>query len=128
MSDATTVDWNGLGKEAINEILEWAKGAKEFVSEQAPELVREILAWGFWSSAIVAIVCAILVPVLLVLAYKLGKDSLERETPLAFFSCMVLSISCFLCTIALSMNAYQAFYVSIAPRMYLLECLRDLVK
>jgi len=128
MSNVTTADWNGLSQLAIKEIIEWAKGAKEFVSEQSPELVQEILRWGFWSSTIVAIICAILVPVLLVAACKIGKDCLDRKNPTALYGCIILSIGCLSCIISMFVNGYQAFYIALAPRVYLLGYLKNLMK
>ena len=128
MSNAAQTDWNTLGKSAVNEVLEWAKGAKEFVADQAPELVREVLAWGFWSNLILSIMLFLFAFIAVVVALKASKGCLNKETPVCFIIALVTSIGSILLFINGIIFAYEALYVHIAPLMYLIEYLKDLTK
>jgi len=121
--------WNELGQKAVTEIIEWTKGAKDFVSEQAPELVREVLAWGFWSHCILVIIFGLLLLASIVGACKLIKGAKKAYDAdgwiVGFIFTTLFSIGL---TVGVIINLYGCFYITIAPRVYLLKYLGGLVK
>ena len=136
MSDVAKTDWNTLGKSAVNEVLEWAKGAKEFVAEQAPELVQEVLAWGFWSNLIWAAVAAVIAVVMTIITVKLIRFALtswdhiyskDLEFPVVV-GYIISGIAAVVFAISSCCAVYNTFYIAVAPRMYLIEYLTDLTK
>ena len=138
MSETAVAVWDKLGQEAVGEIIEWTKGAKEFVSEQAPELVREVMAWGFWSNFCLACLFMCLT-CFFTLLFFVGKNGLRRtkdDPSSSTFnrrdSWWIVTISSFIVTIPffslLFFRIYMCVYVSVAPRMYLLGYLKGLTK
>lgn len=123
-----TADWDKLGQEAVGEIIEWTKGAKDFVSEQAPELVREVLAWGFWSHAIWAIACGLGVTLFVLVAIICARAFSKTDNDDYVGGALVGMIGALIIGVFLVCNVIDMFYVVIAPRVYLLEYLKGLVK
>lgn len=126
-TDMAIADWDKLGQEAVTEIIDWAKGAKEFVSGQAPELVREVIAWGFWFHLSVAIgfaVVALMLFLLLLRAIKSYPTDEEKGEILGVIGMTTggLVIS----TVVICVNLYWAMLAYTSPRMYLLEYLKGM--
>jgi len=129
---AEAVDWNGLGQEAIGEIIEWTKGAKDFVTEQAPLLVQEVLAWGFWYYFIWAAFCATAILVGMFGIYSImrcyfTKPAESRDGDF-LGATAVVSAATLVPLVFFCLNLIWMLKIVIAPRMYLLEYLSKLVK
>ena len=132
---ATKVDWNKLSLEAVTEITTWVKGARDFVTEQAPELVREVLAWGFWSQVVWATIYLFIALSFAFVLRKLVKFGLGKAEEhdwddneiIGFKVGMIFSHVPVLVFFILTMiKVSNAVYIHIAPRMYLLSYLKKL--
>ncbi len=136
------VNWNELGIETVKEVISWVKGAKDLVSEQVPELIQEILAWNFWSNIFTAIIACVVGFCFVVIAHKLKnkvdkiyQKSTEELTPSergeinALDILRVSSWGVVVLTILFAVkDIYDAMYVWIAPRAFMLDYLKDIIK
>ena len=125
-----------MKEEAINQLIEYLNKSAGFVEEQAPLVVNEILNydWYFYSAVIVI---QILISLLcgLVALVTLDKKTLE----LANKHCndaVVIRIVVGICNLsicvclwpAILVNNFSLFKMFVAPRLYLIERLSDLIK
>ena len=125
MSTLATTDWSKLSGEAVKEVFEWIKGAKDFVAEQAPMLVNEVISWGFWSHFVIGSIAFIFFITTIVCFFKSVKGLMSGEPYIAG-----IIVSFIIGGIALGMalyNLYMCLYVYFAPRMYLIEYFKELV-
>ena len=129
----------------LDEIQTWVESGKEFVMEQAPLVVHEMIYWGlgkcfFW---MILSICVILFCVWL---YYFGKktsddaekkdsanrflieDREQREFQFGFGVCIrTLSvIKVFIWCIVISYNVYGAIFIWFAPRLFILDELATL--
>ncbi len=106
----------------------------EFTIAQAPEVIREYLAWMFWGSFIVSVISAIVGGVSLVVVYRLSasaKKELSSSEDCVPFSTIwiVVLITVVVCGAkSFCESATTALKVSVAPRLVVLEKLSSLAK
>lgn len=113
-----------------------ADSAGNFVLEQAPDVIRQFLAWEFYS-AVFFIVLSLLfmIPLIwnLLWSIKVWKDS-EKEgfngtdSGLIAIWIALSFMSIFIPIIPISCNAYYATKVYVAPKVVLMEKAAELVK
>lgn len=124
--------------EAIRKTVEVAGQAKDFVLEQAPDVVQQYLAWHFWSSIIVAALMLVLCFTFLTLARVFLKKHREVEAQakaerIAYYSNdwgVGVGVFCVMATavmVPFTINVLEAVKIAIAPKVYLLEALAKLV-
>lgn len=124
--------------DSMDKISDWVDSAEAFAISQAPEIVREILTWGFWSHLIIAIILVSSVLLcwlgLTISIRKLSslKDCLDENylghwnVLNAIFTFVIIIFS----VIALPM-AVRSFYFAMlayfAPRLYVIDYIKDLM-
>jgi len=127
---------NEEGK-ALNKLAEFLldnlQEGKELVLEQAPDVVRQWLAWELWSHVFLGILASILLLVCGIsmkrLSHWLSKQEGTSEAEfVGFFGGTFFCIGGIACTIAVLVNCYTACHVAIAPKAYLMAYLIDAVK
>lgn len=125
-------------KESFGTLLEYVEKGAGFAAEQAPLVVQELIAWGFWNHAIGAVV-ALCVVVLIgfalrrlcpVLFAEYRKD--YREQSEGF--CILGTLGLIAALITAVVSAYVAVgnfkmlvMASVAPRVFLIEKIRDML-
>lgn len=112
----------------LNLLTEGAKAIGTTAQTELPLLVQEYLRWAFWSNAFTAFLC--LIPILGILAgWRKFLKSDSRHDEDYYFPVFFLGGIAMLFTLGFFFDsAYTAAKVSIAPRVYLLEELKDFVK
>lgn len=103
-----------------------AETAGDFVVEQTPLLAQEYLAWMFWSNVFIAALTLLVAAVCGLICYLLIRASKKHPGVLAeavflsgFFGLVCVAIAC--------TAAYDAIKVTVAPRVVLLEAVKDLL-
>lgn len=105
------------------------KGA-DFLAEQAPETVRQFLAWHFWSGVIECITCAVVSALALVLSYRCHQAALKHDT----FDEQLHLVSGALAAVGTSAAIFAAWSfatvlkVWIAPNVFIIEKLAEMAK
>lgn len=117
-------------------ILDNSIKAGEFVKEQAPQVVKEIIAWGFWDGALwtifhalITLLFTILVVVVLKMMVLKGIRLIYNEEDEAGFGLAVpgsIIIIALVATVLYNIScipytASKCIKASVAPKVYLLE-------
>ena len=114
--------------EHLDEIMSWVEQGKEFVSEQAPLVVDEIIRWGVVKNvglSVVFLVMVLCATLYLREAHRLFKKDDEDEFTVcgAIFSVVLVVVGVIGSIAAIEKLAF----VLTAPRLYVLEQLGDLI-
>lgn len=127
-------NWDELSKQAIAKTLSWVEAGEKFVSEQAPLVVNEAIRWGMAKCVMAMILFAVICGAgwfLLRWGQRMVRDSKlssqDKEFGVGimwFFRFVFLAIG----TIGISYWAYRLCYIWCAPRLYLIETLREMCK
>lgn len=130
------VEFKAKVQERIESYLDAIESSGEFVVEQAPLVAQEYINWVFWQSTIYACVFAVasvatIVPAA-VISWKMWKaekkDVIEKGLPpLSPFPVAVGVILSFIFLVPLVINLMSATKAVVAPRVVLLEQIRELL-
>jgi uncharacterized membrane protein YjjP (DUF1212 family) len=99
----------------------------DFVSDQAPLVVQEFLAWEFWTSFVFAVLFMLFSVAVVVATVKLARVTTEDVEEKAALYC-IGTVVWFVPTLLLVVNLMDAAKVHMAPRVYLLEHIAELVR
>jgi hypothetical protein len=116
---------NESGVEAITSVLEFMKSGTNFVAEQAPLYVQELLQWGFYDNLISAIIVGIFSLIFLIAsALSFRKMIKEDEPPLLIIVGVfaIFSIGFFIDCVS---NTKECIKIKVAPRVYIIESLTN---
>ncbi len=118
-----TNTFESIGTEAAGEILSWVKSAKDMLQEQAPLLVKEALELELVTSWIWL---GIFISIFMIgMAFTIGlfrsKDLDEGEWGIP------LCLLCVPTLIGIGIQVHDIMQVTIAPRTYVIEYLKDLI-
>lgn len=122
-------------KQYLEEFVHTLKQGGEFALEQLPIFIHEYLMWGFWESVILSILLLLSSVCLFKISWYLGKRAYNYESsgifddgelPFIMGSAIsgVLSVMSLLFAIP---NILTAIKISVAPRVYLIENLMNLI-
>lgn len=121
-------------KEVGADLLTWAQQGGAFVKEQAPLYAQELLAWEFWSSALLMIP-GLTFTVVSFLLIRSGARIWRENDGKAFilqkdpFNAMFPGIICGIIALAVVATAAHGMVkVTVAPRVVLVEKLQGIFK
>lgn len=123
-----------IGKELATELLKIVKNTKDFVVEQAPDVVRQLVQWKIYENTLCILFAggfiAMCVWALLKLKAKVeAKDSrYDWNDPECGMPAIMLIIGGLTLTVWLCDSAFELVKVGFAPKIFLLEYLAKLVK
>lgn len=102
------------------------KGGADFVVAQSPLLLQEILAWEFYSSLIWIVSMLILGPIVYkTFAWRCFSEDWICETEGVS---IILGVCSFAWVIPLLVNIVSLVKVTVAPRLFLVEYLANMLK
>lgn len=118
------------------ELLAWAKSGSGFVTEQIPLLVKEIIRWGLAEKAIYCSIGIILLSLGIILFRYLHTHRSWLRQALNSYNEDVPAMSLCILTLAANLVGALIFFINlhdfikilVAPRLYLIEYLSQLVK
>src|SRR5688572_9236616 len=121
---------------SLDEAQKWIESTKDFVAEQAPLVIQEVIAWGFYSHlffASIFLLAIIIISSAWLYIRKFWKwdtwdTSYSESFPTGFLLNLVCVIGNLIFFLFLSESLYYMIYISVAPRLYVLEQLLNLVK
>lgn len=117
-------------KQYLKEFVETLKQGGEFAQEQLPLFVKEYLTWGFWEAIVLSIVFLLFTIGGLVLGKYIYKKLKENDPFDEFGYVFGIVISCFasICAfIGMVTHIMTAIKITVAPRVYLIENLMNLL-
>jgi hypothetical protein len=99
-----------------------------FVQQQAPDLAKQIVSWGLWSS----ISEAFLNVITMVIIYKIWKHWAivkwnENEEPTAMVFMVIGGIIFIIMFICVWVNVEEIIKCLVAPKLYLIEYIKNLI-
>jgi hypothetical protein len=106
-----------ISQETQKQLLDWVQQAGNFVKEQAPKAVQDLLTAKTISSSIWICSALVIIP-LSIFLYKKYKEA-EEDLKGPFLFCMFVSILS--SWLIFTTNLYYILIVHYAPRAYLLE-------
>jgi len=124
-----------LGADGLNWLGEFSANGIEFIEKQAPEICHEIIVWGIAKNATWAIALTILIIITLIIWHKLRKqiktwwENTAPDDPAIVFYMIAWCIppaTTIGLTIGLFASIYNIVYISVAPRLYLIDYFTDL--
>lgn len=102
----------------LNKALEVAEKTGEFVIEQAPLLLQEFYAWHTASAIIIAIFCLFPLPIFIYYFKKAKWEYLESFEEIA---AIVLGSICFIGIPIAFVSLHDLVFITVAPKLYLIE-------
>ena len=115
----------------LDKISEWVESSESFVSQEAPLVAQELLAWGIWGNVVMLLAAGIVFVVCWVVRNRMRAHYRilveERRDPTgAEIGVLVATI----CQIALLFPFVSCIFeitrVVVAPRVYILQRIGDL--
>lgn len=101
----------------------------EFLGEQIPLVVQELLLFKVVISTVFFILPALVVAFIVPKLIRKGNKMREESRLSNYEGCWVLAgVLGVLCTVTALVNLYMLLKVTLAPRLYLLEYTADLVR
>lgn len=111
----------------LQKAMEVAEKTGDFVTEQAPDVVQQLLVWKLASAVLVAAVSLLLFALLARLAYRATKwDDVDLD-----FQSMAVAFSLVgaaMCGSVGAHSAMTALQIWLAPKVYLIEYTANLIK
>ena len=119
--------------ESVDEVKQWLETGKDFVLEQAPLVVQEVLAWGVASATFFVILNLVLFLLGLCLTRMLYlkmwffEKNIEDSGPEVIFIFVGNIVALLVPFINICIYTYQLTYISYAPRLYILQQISKLL-
>ncbi len=114
--------------ELIDRTVNGIDAGTEFMQEQLPDYIHQLLAWFFWYNVAWATIWLVFMLALLFIAYRLYKidaDPDNKEATVFFLFGAVPMVPCFFISIDFWMDALQ---VHIAPKVFLVNYAAGLIR
>lgn len=122
-----------ISKELAKELLGTLTSTKDFILDQAPDVVRQLLLWELWSSIffgsiflLVLIFSAILIYKMHYVANETGVSYSKQESAFTFM--LVGGASLLTGVVGACFQSYDIIKVLVAPKIFLIEYLTNLLK
>lgn len=114
-----------MNKELAQKVLEMLTAAEGFVLEQAPDVVQQLLVWQFWSSVVGFVICLVVFFVCAWAVWRLFKSA-DNYGPDPVI--IIPSVAVIISTLIGCISFFNALQIHLAPKVFLLEYLRGIVK
>lgn len=113
--------------ESIDLITQWVEAGGQFVAEQTPLIVNEILLYRFWESLIFFILWTVASAILMSLSLVFYNKSKDDDDEFLIASVFFAVTACVVFAMSLDLNL-DWLKIKVAPRLYIIEYLAELTK
>lgn len=116
--------------EGFDKAQEYVKAGGDFVAEQAPLVVQEVLRWGLSSHIFWALLCVgfcVAIPLVYRWGYNFCKRHDAVDEMMVAVTFILSSIGEIIFTISCLYHLYMIVYILVAPRLYILETLAAII-
>jgi hypothetical protein len=118
-------------EEKLVDMLNWAEGAlktgSDFVVEQTPLYIQELLVYNFWTSLICFILSLLVFIGTIFGGYKFARWCKRTATPEALPALTITILPLMISSMTMS-NHTDWFKIKMAPRVYIVDYLRTELK
>lgn len=116
-----------LLNEALKGLLETASETKDFVLSEMPDVLRQLLVYHGWKYFLWFVICLIVVVVSSRWGKRLSKKIEEDEEEVFILGYVVSFFLLYGFLIAATVNFFQLMKVILAPKIFLIEFIVDLI-
>lgn len=115
-------------------LIEYVKQGADFVKEQAPLYVQELISYGIWVSIFEMILCVLgaiggTIGLVKLIKYANNEEGYDADmTGLIAFGFMVLVVLIVFCIVAFCIDGENLIQATVAPRVYVVEKLMSICK
>jgi hypothetical protein len=106
-------------------LTETLQQGKDFTIDQAPQFVRELLVWRFYEAAFFIAIGGFVALIIGTIGASFIADCNGDDGPTA--KKFVRLAACLIFAFALGLNGYTMVQVKVAPRVVIIEMVRDLI-
>lgn len=99
---------------AVEKGIAFAEKTGNFVIEQAPELLQEFYAWQLWSNVALLLLTLIISFTIYFITKKIAEQ--DDDDSVYIFNLFQILPAIFFCV-----SAYNIIYISVAPKLYLID-------
>lgn len=99
---------------AVEKGIAFAEKTGNFVIEQAPELLQEFYAWQLWSNVALLLLTLIISFTIYFITKKIAEQ--DDDDSVYIFNLFQIFPAIFFCV-----SAYNIIYISVAPKLYLID-------
>jgi hypothetical protein len=135
-------------QEKMNQLLGWlmdtVKASGEFVADQAPDVARQMVAWGVWGGWITAAFCIVLAAVAGTIGFRLARlaaggwkcdNSVYKTDGEEFAAAFGGTLGAIVCLVVVVLSTvggitygHDALKATVAPKLYVLEQVGSMLK
>lgn len=121
----------------LERIASWLERAESFAIDQAPRVVQEIVNWGLWSYSVLTVLSLGFLALFMWLGIRMvkivisihrDKDKDDSEGNMWGTFGGISFLVALIWLIPAIVNASGLLYVLVAPRLYVIEQLKDMIK
>lgn len=118
----------------LSGIIEYVKQGADFIKEQAPLYVQELINYGIWISVFEMILCVLgfifgVFGIVKLVKYANNEDEFDEDlSSVVAFGFLVLSAFVLFCVVAFCFNTEHLIQAIVAPRVYVVEKLLTICK
>lgn len=122
----TSLDWANRLNGILDYLTEAIKGTTDFVADQAPEVVQQLLAWKMFQFGGLAVAFLIVMFVMIKIWWRPYKNFKNLSDDAQFGTGMIMffTLAPF---IGFVLTGLQAMKIWIAPKVYLIEYIASLL-
>lgn len=127
MSDSDNLETRVV--DHLDSLVEFIGKGTDFALDQAPEVFNEVVAFGIASHSIYAFLSMIMVTVLVyvyIMLWKFSEDSIEPGFDRGFWAC-VMAVPSTILILMFTDHLVNAVKAAVAPRLYVMEYIADMV-
>lgn len=111
-------------------IEESVKQGSSFAAEQMPDVVNQILIWGFWRSFLIWVFWLVLLPICACIfiwsSKKVDKGNYDVSPPHMFICIFTGFLS--VVSIIVVLSNWDWLKITLAPKLYLLQYISDFIR
>lgn len=104
-----------------------SKGA-DFLAEQAPETVRQFLAWHFWSAVALSVLLAVVAILLAWASRRAWTEAMRDDCEGVYGASVFFAFTAAVSVALLVVNVFAALKIAIAPNVFIIEKLAEMAK
>ena len=110
----------------LNRALEGANAAGDFLKEQLPDVLQQLLLWNIWKHSLVVALCPTVIVLSVLLIRKAWKEDWDEPiwVPITF----ICLFACAICPLVMLGSLFEIVQIVVAPKIWLLEYAANLLK
>jgi len=131
MEQETMQKLGAISTDVLEEVLEWVRSTKDFVVEQTPLVINEVINWGIYKSGLMMLfgfVGIITIVIVCTKSFKWFPNKYDDDWSSGVIITWLLGIFFgVICVPIFFSGVYNLLYILIAPRLYVIGVLQNMI-